>query len=80
MPNDPLTYFAVVHDNLGYALDAYPEERASCLREFGKRIIGEYRSVAEAFAAIELALKITSAYRRPLLVRAARVPRVSCWP
>jgi hypothetical protein len=49
--NDPLTFFAVVHDNTGNVLDAYPEERAK-YRRCEKGIIGEYRSEAEAFAAI----------------------------
>lgn len=40
----PLTYFAVIHGDVGYALDAWPEERAGYLRELGSRIIGEYLS------------------------------------
>jgi len=52
MRHDRLTWLAVVHGDIGYVLDAYPQECVKYRQELGKRIIGEYRSADEAALAI----------------------------
>jgi hypothetical protein len=49
-------FFAVVLGRSGYALDYYPEERARYLRQERKNIVGDYATVEEARAAVEMHL------------------------
>ena len=51
MNTKSVTWFAVIGSYSNYALDAYPEERASYLRELRSSIVGEYPSQAAALEA-----------------------------
>jgi hypothetical protein len=46
------TWFAVVEGWSGYALDAYPAERAAYRRELGNAIVGEFASPRAATDAV----------------------------
>jgi hypothetical protein len=54
------TYFAVVVDlpdhQVGYIVDAYPEERAACLDENRETIVGEFATAVDAWRALALAM------------------------
>jgi hypothetical protein len=58
-------WFAVMYRHthsgvpLGYALDYYPDERATYLREEGAAIIGDFATREEAQAAVRKNLKDT---------------------
>ena len=51
------TWFAVVFGDLGYALDTYPEERASYFCELGSNIVGEYETQEAAEEAVKAKLR-----------------------
>ena len=53
-------YFAIVdkRSRSGYALDYYPNERAACVREEGKWIIGDYATSEEAMIAVRRKLTV----------------------
>lgn len=51
---DAFPELAVLCTNMGYVLDVYPEERAKYRRELGRYLLGEYRTEAEALAALNV--------------------------
>jgi hypothetical protein len=52
-------WFAVLykHARMGYALDCYPDERASAIRQEGGAIIGDYATEDDAQEAVRAALR-----------------------
>lgn len=52
-----VTWLAVIDGAIGYALDAYPDERERYLRERGRAVLGEFASRREAMDALLAAFR-----------------------
>jgi hypothetical protein len=51
LPTRLKCFFAIFDGRNGYALNAYPEERAGVSHFYGKRIVDEFATAVEAFKA-----------------------------